>query len=47
LIKELKLLARAVFIVDGQDVVRYVETVPEIGKEPNYDEALNAARALA
>ena len=46
LIKELKLLARTIFIVDGQDVVRYVEVVPEIGKEPNYEEVLNAARAL-
>lgn len=46
LIKELKLLARTVFIVDEQDVVRYVEIVPEIAKEPDYDQVLNAAKAL-
>ncbi len=46
LIKELKLLARAVFIVDDQDVIRYMELVPEIGREPDYNQALNAARAL-
>ncbi len=46
LIKELRLLARTVFIVDEQDVVRYVEIVPEITKEPDYDRILNAAKAL-
>jgi thiol peroxidase len=46
LIKELKLLARAVFIVDDQDVVRYVELVPEITQEPDYDRVLSAMRAL-
>jgi thiol peroxidase len=46
LIKELKLLARTVFIVDEQDVVRYVEIVPEIAKEPDYDRVLNAAKAV-
>jgi thiol peroxidase len=46
LIKELQLLARAVFVVDDQDVVRYVEIVPEIAKEPDYDRALNAVKAL-
>ena len=46
LIKELKLLARTVFLVDEQDVVRYVEMVPEIAKEPDYDRVLNAVKAL-
>jgi len=46
LIKELKLLARTVFIVDEQDVIRYVERVPEIAQQPDYDRVLNAARAL-
>jgi thiol peroxidase len=45
-IKELQLLARAVFIVDDQDVVRYIEIVPEVTKEPDYDRALNAVKAL-
>jgi thiol peroxidase len=46
LIKELKLLARTVFIVDEQDVIRYVERVPEITQQPDYDRILNAVRAL-
>ena len=46
LVKELKLLARAVFIVDDQDIIRYVELVPEIAQEPDYDRILGAVRAL-
>ncbi len=42
LIKELRLLARAVFIVDKEDIVRYVEIVPEMSNPPNYDRALEA-----
>jgi len=41
LIKELRLLARSVFIVDDKDVVKYVEVVPEVTDEPDYDKALN------
>jgi thiol peroxidase len=47
LIKERKLLARAVFIVDDQDIVRYAELVPDIAQEPDYDRVLNAVRALS
>ena len=46
LVKELKLLARSVFIVDEQDVIRYVELVPEITQQPDYDRVINAVRAL-
>jgi thiol peroxidase len=46
LIKELKLLARSVFIVDEQDFIRYVELVPEVTQQPDYDRVMNAARAL-
>jgi len=46
LIKELKLLARSVFVVDDQDVIRYVELVPEVTQQPNYERVVNAARAL-
>jgi thiol peroxidase len=45
-IKELQLLARAVFIVDDQDMVRYIEIVPEVTKEPDYDRVLNVVKAL-
>jgi thioredoxin-dependent peroxiredoxin len=46
LIKELRLLARAVFVVDKEGVVRYTELVKEVADEPNYDAALAAAKGL-
>jgi thiol peroxidase len=46
LIKDLRLLARAVFVVDRNGVVRYQEIVREIASEPNYEAALKAARDL-
>ncbi|SMP72789.1 thiol peroxidase [Desulfonatronum lacustre] len=46
LIKELRLLARAVFVVDRQKIVRYMELVKEVGQEPNYELALDAAKKL-
>jgi len=46
LIKDLRLLARAVFIVDKDGIVKYAQVVPEVSKEPNYDEVLTALRAL-
>jgi thioredoxin-dependent peroxiredoxin len=46
LIKELRLLARAVFVVDRQGTVRYVELVKEVATEPNYDTALEAVKKL-
>jgi thiol peroxidase len=46
LIKELRLLARSVFVVGRDGVVKYAEVVPEATHEPNYDAALAAARAL-
>ena len=47
LIKELRLLARAVFVVDADGIVRYVELVNEIADQPDYAAALEAVRALA
>ena len=44
LIKELRLLSRAIFVVDANDTIRYVEYVKEISSHPNYDAALAAAR---
>ncbi len=45
-INELGLLARTVIVADRDNVVRYVELVPEIGQEPNYDAAVAAAKKL-
>ncbi len=47
LIKELRLLSRAVFIVDRDDIVRYVEYVKEITQHPEYDSALETLRKVA
>lgn len=44
LIKELRLLARAVLIVDKQGVLRYIQIVPEIATEPDYAAALKALK---
>ncbi len=46
LIKGPRLLARAVFVVDKQGVVRYTELVKEVASEPDYEAALAAARKL-
>ena len=46
LIKELRLLARAVFLVDREGILRYTEVVPEITDEPDYTAALDAVREL-
>ncbi len=47
LIKELALLARSVFLVDKTGVIRYIEIVPEVAQEPDYDTAIKAAESLA
>ncbi|MCC3356425.1 thiol peroxidase [Bacillus sp. REN16] len=44
-IQELRLLARAVFVVDSNDTVTYVEYVSEATNHPNYEAALEAAKA--
>ncbi|WP_067934599.1 thiol peroxidase [Alicyclobacillus kakegawensis] len=43
--KELRLNCRAVFVVDSNDMVTYVEYVPEVTQHPNYEAALSAAKA--
>ena len=46
LIKELRLLARAIFILDKADIIRYVQIVPELSSPPDYDAALSALKNL-
>jgi thiol peroxidase len=43
-IKEIRLEQRAVFVVDGDGIVRYAEYVPEIGQHPDYEAALEALK---
>jgi len=45
-IKELRLLTRAIFVVDTNDKVTYVEYVPEATEHPNYEKAIEAVKAL-
>jgi len=47
LIKELRLLARSVWVIDKNDKITYLQILPEIATEPNYDEALKALKKAA
>ena len=46
LIEESRLLARAIFIIDADDIVRYVEYVKDISQPPDYDKALAALKSV-
>ncbi|MBW2029668.1 MAG: thiol peroxidase [Deltaproteobacteria bacterium] len=46
LIKELRLLARAIFVVDGDGTVRYTQLVKELTEEPDYEAVLEAVNKL-
>jgi thiol peroxidase len=46
LIKELRLLARSVFIIDKDNVIRYAQIVAEQSNEPDYDEAIRVLKTL-
>ena len=45
LIEELKIMCRAIFVLDASGKVSYVEYVAEVAEEPNYDAALEALKA--
>ena len=46
LIKELRLLARAVFILDPQGVVQYTQLVREVTNEPDYEAVIQALQKI-
>lgn len=46
LIKELRLLARSVLVLDDEGVIRYCQLVNEISEEPDYDAVIEAVRKL-
>jgi thiol peroxidase len=46
LIKELRLLARAVFVVDQAGTLQYLQVVKELANEPDYGEVLQAVSRL-
>ena len=45
-IKELRLLSRGVVVIDRKGIIRYIEYVPEVTNEPNYEAALKAVAEL-
>lgn len=47
LIKEWRILSRAIFVVDGSNTVRHAEYVKEVTDFPNFDAALEAVKKLA
>ncbi len=46
LIKENRLLARAVFVLDKDGIIRYLEIVSELAKLPDMEKAMEFARSL-
>jgi len=46
LIEPLRLLARAVIVVDKQGIVRYMQVVPEVTQLPDMASAMNVAKSL-
>lgn len=45
-VKELRLLTRAIFVVDKDDKVTYVEYVPEATDHPDYEKAIEAVKSI-
>jgi thiol peroxidase len=46
LIKELRLLARAIFVSDQNGVIQYVQNVQELSEEPDYGAVVDAVKKL-
>jgi thiol peroxidase len=47
LIKDLRILSRAIFVVDKDNVIRHVEYVREVANHPNYESALSVAKSFS
>lgn len=46
LILELRLLARGVFVVDREGIVKYIQLVEEVTNEPDYEAVLHAVKEV-
>ena len=46
LLEDLGLLTRAVFIIAKQGIIKYIQFVPEVTQEPNYEEVLAEIKKL-
>jgi len=47
LAKEIRLLARSIFIMDKDNTIKYIEIVPEMTNHPDYDKALEMVKKLS
>jgi thiol peroxidase len=47
LIKDLRILSRAIFVVDQNNTIRHAEYVKDVSDHPDYESALAVARSLA
>jgi thiol peroxidase len=46
LIEDMRLLSRAVFVIDTTDTIQHVQYVPEIGLQPDYERVVNVVKDL-
>ncbi|MDN4616750.1 thiol peroxidase [Paenibacillus sp. PsM32] len=46
LIKEFVIDMRSIFVIDQNDVIQYVEYLPEMAEHPDYDQAVEAVKNL-
>ncbi|MCI2424611.1 thiol peroxidase [Candidatus Acetothermia bacterium] len=44
LIKKLRLLARSIFVIDKDNIIKYVEIVPEITEQPKYNRVIEIVK---
>ena len=47
LIKELRVLARSIFVVDRDGVIQYIQHVKELSEEPDYDAVIEAVKKIS
>ena len=47
LIKELRLLARSIFVVDRNGIIQYIQHVKELSEEPDYDAVIEAVKKIS
>ncbi len=47
LVKELRLLARSIFVINKDDFVEYAEIVPELTDQPDYGKVLEAVKKIS
>ncbi len=47
LIKELRLLARSIFVADRNGIIQYIQHVKELSEEPDYDAVIEAVKKLS